>query len=110
MTHNPSDYVYLMICWLSSLQVSERNVRNIHVQKGYNPIWKWCSARGTIFTFLNMTSFYSVWGVTVKILHVYRVIFICSTQQALPNGEDSSHFTEGETKAQSSYLPQRPNS
>lgn len=51
-----------------------------------------------------------LWGVTVKILHVYRVIFISSTQQALPNGEDSSHFTEGETKARSSYLTQRPSS
>lgn len=109
VTHNPSDYVHLMICWLSSLQVSERNVKNIHVQKGYNLIWKWYSARGTVCLFKHDLVLW-LWGVTVKILHIYRVIFICSTQQALPNGGDSSHFTEGETEAQSSYLTHRPNS
>lgn len=59
MTQNPSDYVDLMICWLSSLEVSESNMRNIHVQKGYSAIWKWYSARGTAFAFLNMTLSYS---------------------------------------------------
>ena len=51
VTHKPGDYVYLMICWLSGFPVSERNVRNIRVQKGYNPIWKWYSASRTILPF-----------------------------------------------------------
>lgn len=33
VTHNPSDYVYLMICWFSSLQVTEGNERNTPVQE-----------------------------------------------------------------------------
>lgn len=58
-THNPSDYVYLMICWFSSLQVSEGNERNTHVQKRYSGIWRLYSARGSLLTFLNMTLSYN---------------------------------------------------
>lgn len=34
VSHNPSDYVHLMICWLSSLQVSERNVKTSMFKRG----------------------------------------------------------------------------
>lgn len=33
VTHNPRDYAYLMICWFSSLQVTEGNERNTPVQE-----------------------------------------------------------------------------
>lgn len=58
-THNPSDYVYLMICWFSSLQVIEGNERNTNVQKRYSGIWRLYSARGSLLTFLNMTLSYN---------------------------------------------------
>lgn len=49
-------------------------------------------------------------GVTDQIRSFRRVVYIYSTQRALPNRERSPHFTGGETKARGSSLTQRPNS